>query len=101
MYTMPRNLDTVWQKHTARWPPARHDCSEPLADTTRLTKYASSSIMLAGASQPSFDSRAQPTITTSVFASAFAMARREYKDNTDTETDLLTLDFYLNLMDLI
>jgi cation transport regulator ChaB len=37
--------------------------------------------------QPSFDSGAQPTITTSVFASAFAAARQEYKDNTDTESD--------------
>ena len=37
--------------------------------------------------QPSFDSRAQPTITTSVFASTVAAAIWEYKDNTDTEGD--------------
>jgi hypothetical protein len=39
-----------WLEHTARRPPARHDRSEPFPDASRLTKYASSSIMLAGAS---------------------------------------------------
>ena len=39
-----------WLEHTVRQPPARHDCSESLPAATCLTKYVSSSIMLASAS---------------------------------------------------